>query len=352
MAGRKESRNTYLEAASESDADGRSESDGYDSEAAEVQLRKTRGSRVHDVQDRAKKRKLNDAASDEEGSASDDDESNDLARSTATHDGEKRSSSKVAAEEVGTAAGGTHIPISKSSSTSSRVASKSQNAKVVKKTRPGIIYMPSLPPHLKPSALKNLLAQRGFAPVSRLFLTPGIKTPGSGKSSKSRKTYTEAWLEFSSHKTAKRCAESLNANQIGGPKRGYYHDDLWNMRYLRGMSWDDLMGSLREERREEEVRKGDERRRVRQETEQFLRGVEQAKVQKTMSDRAKKRKGDPAEDEATSGGTAGPDGPAQSQFHWKQFEVKDRNSTKGPRETIQNGDGIDGETKKVLGLIF
>ncbi|CAG8901097.1 unnamed protein product [Penicillium nalgiovense] len=44
--------------------------------------------------------------------------------------------------------------------------SKLANGKAPKKTRPGVIYFSSLPPYLKPFALKGMLEKRGFG-VSR-----------------------------------------------------------------------------------------------------------------------------------------------------------------------------------------
>lgn len=41
------------------------------------------------------------------------------------------------------------------------------------------------------------------------------------------------WVEFSDKKVAKNVAESLNNTHIGGRKGDYYHDDTWNLKYLR-----------------------------------------------------------------------------------------------------------------------
>lgn len=144
------------------------------------------------------------------------------------------------------------------------------------KRKPGVVYLSSLPPYLKPSALRNLLAQRGFEPVTRLFLTPSSKHKHSSKKS-SRQLYSEGWVEFASKKTARLCAEALNAQQVGGKKGGFYYDDLWNMKYLRGMAWEELMAGIREERREEEGRRDEERRKIATATKAFVEGVEQGR---------------------------------------------------------------------------
>ena len=120
------------------------------------------------------------------------------------------------------------------------------SAEAPKPKRCGVVYLSSLPPYLKPSALRNLLQQRGFQPITRIFLTPATSSSHAHSTSRSRKRqrYSEGWIEFPSHSLARRCAETLNATQIGGSKRSFYHDDVWNMKYLRGMRWDELMAVL------------------------------------------------------------------------------------------------------------
>jgi hypothetical protein len=41
------------------------------------------------------------------------------------------------------------------------------------------------------------------------------------------------WIEFSDKKIAKQVAESLNNTAIGGKKGDFYHDDIWNLKYLK-----------------------------------------------------------------------------------------------------------------------
>jgi ESF2/ABP1 family protein len=42
------------------------------------------------------------------------------------------------------------------------------------------------------------------------------------------------WIEFADKKIAKQVAESLNNTPIGGKKGDFYHDDIWNLKYLKG----------------------------------------------------------------------------------------------------------------------
>ena len=55
-----------------------------------------------------------------------------------------------------------------------------------------------------------------------------------------RRNYTEGWVEFADKRVAKATAMALNNTQIGGKKRYYYHDDIWNMKYLPKFRWHHL----------------------------------------------------------------------------------------------------------------
>ncbi|KAK4919035.1 RNA-binding ATPase activator esf2 [Elasticomyces elasticus] len=282
---------------------------GYDSEAAEVS-RTTRS----DDRRGAKRRKLPHTSSGSEDGHESEQDMEVIARSTVTASTQPKKTAKIlpSVEHATPAA-------------ESALAQKPTRQKKEKKQKtPGVIYLSSLPPYLKPSALRNLLAQRGFEPITRLFLTPASKHKHSSKKS-SQQLYSEGWIEFGSKKTAKACAEALNAQLIGGKKGGFYHDDLWNMKYLRGMAWEELMSGIREERREEEGRRDEERRKIAVETRAFVEGVEQGK---RLDGIKKKRKAGDRDDRS---------------FTWKQHEVA---KGAGKKEKI------DSNVQQVLAQIF
>lgn len=214
--------------------------------------------------------------------------------------------------------------------------------------KPGVIYLSSLPPYLKPSALRNLLTQRGFSPITRLFLAPSSKAKNHHSSKKSsRQLYTEGWIEFTSKKTAKRCAETLNAAMVGGRKGGFYHDDIWNMKYLRGVGWEDLMGQVREERREEEARRMEERTQIARETKEFIEGVERGKMTRGIqSSRRKKRKKDDVQAQTEDPQSALDK--VNEGLTWRQYKVKGSGSGR------QEGDSpaVSDDVKRVLSKIF
>jgi ESF2/ABP1 family protein len=217
------------------------------------------------------------------------------------------------------------------------------SAKSLKAAVAGVVYLSSLPPYLKSSALRNLLTQRGFSPITRLFLAPSSKAKNHHSAKKSsRQLYTEGWIEFASKKIAKRCAETLNATTVGGRKGGFYHDDIWNMKYLRGVGWDDLMAQVREERREEEVRRTEERGQIARETKEFLEGVERGKMTHGIEvSREKKRKKAGSEDAKSV-----PEESSEKR-RWRQYKVKGGGSGR------EKGDSaVSEDVKRVLSKIF
>ncbi|PGH23730.1 hypothetical protein AJ80_02158 [Polytolypa hystricis UAMH7299] len=212
-----------------------------------------------------------------------------------------------------------------------------------KKNKTGVIYLSSLPPYLKPSALKSLLLQRGFGPISKIFLTPYVPPNSSSAAGKSksnrRRTYTDGWVEFSSKRTAKICAETLNANIVGGKKGGWYHDDVWNMKYLRGFKWVDLMEQVQRERGEREAKRRIEDARAKKEEKAFLGGVESGKVFEGMR---KKRS------EKVDKGGDGKVEEMQVRRVFRQNEIMggEGGGKKGGKTAL------DADAKRVLGKIF
>ena len=218
-------------------------------------------------------------------------------------------------------------------------ASKSKSKKRRKQLTPGVIYLSSLPPYLRPSALRNLFSARGFAPITRLFLTPASKTSSRDKAKKtSRQLYTEGWIEFPSKHTAKECVAALNAQPVGGKKGGYYRDDLWNMRYLRGLNWEELMEGVRGERREKEAREDEERRRVAGESKRFIEAVSEGKRAEGMREKMRKKMGGAVGDDDG-------DEKSRNRQEWRQNEVM-----KGGRRGEE--EGVSEQAREVLAQIF
>ena len=69
----------------------------------------------------------------------------------------------------------------------------------------------------------------------------------------------------------------MNARPIGGKKRSYYHDDLWNLKYLPGFKWRHLTESVTEARMEKADKLQTELAEAKKERGWYLAKVEQAK---------------------------------------------------------------------------
>lgn len=317
-------RNDFLNAGFSDDSD---HEDGYDSEAAEL-------SKGHTSGRPAKRRRLSSDNEDDTLSIEDNNSANEP---TGRALGDEGTEATEAVGDIPWSKGQKHIISQNGESSSPPSLSRKPPDNEKKKKTPGVIYLSSLPPYLKPSALRKLLSQRGFDPITRLFLTPASKAKSTSKKNP-RQLYTEGWIEFASKKTARRCAEALNARPVGGKKGGFYHDDIWNMKYLKGMGWAELMSGVREERREEEGRRDEERRTIARETKGFLEGVEEGKRQDGMKrKRAGKTKIDVVDEVKRT---------------WRQFESKGTGNDNQRTTSTVPKSAVDETTVRVLGKIF
>lgn len=94
--------------------------------------------------------------------------------------------------------------------------------------------MSHVPPKLTPSKLRRLLEAHGD--VSRLYLAPklhvGKKVADGG--------FAEGWIEFADEKVARRVVKLLNGTAMGGRRRSAHAEDLWTLRHVPGLTWDQL----------------------------------------------------------------------------------------------------------------
>lgn len=222
--------------------------------------------------------------------------------------------------------------------------------------KPGVIYLSRIPPFMKPPTLRRLLSPHGI--ILRIFLTPEAhsiylkrRLLGGNK----KRSFIDGWVEFSRRKDARICAEALNATTIGG--RGWYADDVWNIRYLKKFTWEDLMGGVRREEREREERIRVGLGREGRERAQFLKGVERAKIEETRRAKASKKiKHNEAIAEGEDWPPSAPDQPGERkpkqtsggfQMRFRQNELKTRGVKKSADVAEENDD-----VKRVLSQIF
>ncbi|KAI7304614.1 hypothetical protein KC315_g15099 [Hortaea werneckii] len=207
----------------------------------------------------------------------------------------------------------------------------------------GVVYISRVPPFMKPQTLRHYLAPHALKGLGRIFLTPEdheqhvqrVKRGGNKK-----KSFTDGWVEFMSKTEAKLAAETLNGNIIGGKKGNFYHDDLWNMKYLKGFKWSHLTEQIANENAERAARLREEVRRTRQENKAFVEDVERGKMLEGMESKKKaKRKA------ARDGESAADVGEQKKAREFKQRKVQGKEDRRGKAEQ-------SAELKNVLGKIF
>ena len=105
-----------------------------------------------------------------------------------------------------------------------------------------------------------------------------------------RKRYTEGWVEFADKKVAKAVANSLNATPISSKKSSRFHDDLWNLKYLSGFTWNQLKEQITYERAARESKMQAEISQSRKETEFIMESYKKAKVNDFRTELQNRRK--------------------------------------------------------------
>ncbi|KAK6526785.1 RNA-binding ATPase activator esf2 [Arthrobotrys megalospora] len=159
----------------------------------------------------------------------------------------------------------------------------------LKKT--GVLYLSRIPPYMSPPQIRHLLTP--FGTINRIFLAPEaphiyqkrIKNGGNKK-----RQFTEGWVEFLKKKDAKWCAQSLNAEQVGGKKGGWWYDDVWNLKYLSGFKWGDLTEQIANENAARQARLRAEISQATRENKTYIRNVERAKMVENMQAAAKEKR--------------------------------------------------------------
>jgi ESF2/ABP1 family protein len=183
----------------------------------------------------------------------------------------------------------------------SKITSLRQEAKSYSENleRRGVIYMSRIPPFMKPNKARTLFEQFGI--VTRIYLAEEdsqIRKRRKTNGGNGSKQFTEGWIEFADKKIAKSVAESLNNSTMGGMKSHFYHDDIWNLKYLKNFKWDYLTEKFAYERRVRENKLKASMMQAKRSNAEFIDLVEKGKQQKYVESR--KRKQDTVDDGRTS----------------------------------------------------
>jgi ESF2/ABP1 family protein len=218
-------------------------------------------------------------------------------------------------------------------------------------TRSGVVYISRIPPFMKPHTVKHFLSPYAPSGLGRIFLTPESQDAHKSRvraGGNKKRNFTDGWVEFVSKKEAKIAVETLNARIIGGKKGGYYYDDVWNLKYLKGFKWRHLTEQIANENAERVARMRAEDARERREVREYLKNVERAKMLEGM-EKKRSKKATLAEDIAS-----GPYGEDVTKIQHskdrgrplKQIGVKTKSV--GEKSSVETPD----EVKRVLSKIF
>ncbi|KAK6512080.1 RNA-binding ATPase activator esf2 [Arthrobotrys musiformis] len=219
----------------------------------------------------------------------------------------------------------------------------------LKKT--GVLYLSRIPPYMSPPQIRHLLTP--FGTINRIFLSPEpphiyqkrLKNGGNKK-----RQFTEGWVEFVKKKDAKWCAESLNAQQVGGKKGGWWYDDVWNLKYLSGFKWGDLTEQIANENAARQARLRAEISQATRENKTYIRNVERAKMVENMQAAAKeKRKAADTDDTGAPEVAAAPTNEKDRiRRTFRQRTTVTKSLKAGEKGKAEKSDAM----KKLLGAVF
>ncbi|KAL1599508.1 RNA-binding ATPase activator esf2 [Paraconiothyrium brasiliense] len=219
-----------------------------------------------------------------------------------------------------------------------------------KKDKSGVIYLSRVPPFMKPTVLRSLLTPYGD--VGRVFLTPEPSTSRAQRlrtGGTRRKLFLDGWVEFLSKKDAKFVADNLNASTMGGKKRGRWHDEVWNVKYLSGVKWAHLVEQIQNENAERAARLRVEIAKGKRENERFLENVERGKMLGGMEAKRKaKGEGEHMDDGVGSVKVEEADGQQEGKKKERRSKFQQREMRTKADKKPEPGQDV----QRVLGSIF
>lgn len=161
----------------------------------------------------------------------------------------------------------------------------------------GVCYISRVPPGMDHVKLRQLLSQYGE--IQRIYLAPqnSSSIDKVNDNNKSRKrgggakaqAYSEGWVEFASKSNAKRVANLLNGEQIGGKKRSQFYYDHWNIKYLSKFKWDNLTDEIAYKKAIREQKLALEISAAKRERDFYLKKVDQSRALSSIEERMKKK---------------------------------------------------------------
>ncbi|RUS33046.1 hypothetical protein BC938DRAFT_473337 [Jimgerdemannia flammicorona] len=220
--------------------------------------------------------------------------------------------------------------------------------------RTGIVYISRVPPYMKPQKMRNMLEK--FGEVGRVYLAPeDAKVAARRKKygGNKKKNFTEGWVEFKDKKIAKKVALTLNTKPMGGNKRNFYHDDLWNIKYLPKFKWHHLTERIAFENASRQQRLRTEIAQAQRENKAYVANVERSKMVAKMEEKKRGRGRSEGLEEAR-------ERTDQVRRTFKQRKLVNREVNEEVAKGVGRGrvdvseilDNVEPKVKSVLGKVF
>ncbi|CAM8930423.1 unnamed protein product [Rhodiola kirilowii] len=164
----------------------------------------------------------------------------------------------------------------------------------------GVCYLSRVPPQMDHVKLRHKLSEYGE--IERIYLVP--EDPSAQVHRKKAGgfrgvRFSEGWVEFTSKFVAKRVADMLNCQPIGGKKRSAYYHDLWNIKYLSKFKWDDLTDEIAYKNASRQQKLALEVSAATRERDSYLKKVDKARELSAKAERLSKKKQKTEEESAT-----------------------------------------------------
>ena len=156
----------------------------------------------------------------------------------------------------------------------------------------GVIYINRPPLFMKPQKVRFLMAEYGE--VTNIFLQPEDRTIRKSRSVRggtSKIKYKEGWVEFADKKIAESVADCLNKTFVGGNRRNFHYEDIWNIKYLPGFKWSYLREKTIHSKQSQKMRLRMELMHAKRENEDFIDKFSQGKKIKAIIKHKEKRYG-------------------------------------------------------------
>ncbi|TPX58296.1 hypothetical protein PhCBS80983_g03238 [Powellomyces hirtus] len=278
-------------------------------------------------------------SSDEEDEADDDDEqgedgngSNAAAGSADDDDKEGTGVEDEGEPEIGSSIEGSSQPPAKRVRGPKPLTAAALLKHEQKVARTGVVYLSRIPPFMRPTKLRSLLSKYGK--LGRIYLAPESAAVAARRKkyrNNKRENYTEGWVEFEDKSVARAVAGHLNGNPIGGKKRNFYYDDLWNLKYLPRFKWNHLTEQIAYELKVRDQKLKTEMNAAKKETKEYVKNVGRAKMVQAIEERKLEKKRKAVED-------AGGDTPATS------HQPSTEDATKAIRRQFKQRKVVDSES--------